>query len=326
MRSFSHPRPATQAAYARTILRRRPHPVPSTTSDEGALERVYAQLHELIELNLAHRRTAEGLAERIANLDRVRQIWELAAFFESTPVGNGPLVSVITATRDRAELLPRAVASVVAQTYGSWELIVVDDGGRQSPIDALAEVEDRRVRVVRQDHRGVAGARNCGLREAKGNIVAYLDDDNLMHPQWLRAVAWAFTRWRDVDVVYGATVVDDDVTRDQGDPPGLPWVRFSAWDDTSVRIHNPSDISSIAHRRELPEAVFDEELVVFEDWDLLIRLSQRRRVRALPAIAGVYSTEGDDRLSISDAWRDAWDVLRAKHDLEAVGIEAAPRS
>ncbi len=93
-----------------------------------------------------------------------------------------PLFSVVIPTHDRADLLPRAIASVLGQTVGDLEVIVVDDAGSQ-PVDVPP---DPRVRVVRRTTNGGAGAaRNTGVDLATGRYVAFLDDDDVWVPDRL---------------------------------------------------------------------------------------------------------------------------------------------
>src|SRR5207248_519518 len=73
------------------------------------------------------------------------------------------LVTVVLATRNRCELLPRAVASVMAQTYPRWELIVVDDASADATPAVVQGLDDPRIRAFRVDHRGVSAARNRAL-------------------------------------------------------------------------------------------------------------------------------------------------------------------
>lgn len=90
------------------------------------------------------------------------------------------LVSVILPTRNRATLLRRAVASVLAQTYRDFELIVVDDGSSDTTPQVLAGIADTRLRVIRRDSdHGVTAARNAGIREAQGALLAFQDDDDI---------------------------------------------------------------------------------------------------------------------------------------------------
>ncbi|MGH9134471.1 MAG: glycosyltransferase family 2 protein [Ilumatobacteraceae bacterium] len=111
-------------------------------------------------------------------------------------------ISIVITTYNRARLLPRAVESVLAQTYGGFELIVVDDGSTDATGDLVGRWADARIRWSRVDHGGVSRARNHGLEIATGEWVAFLDDDNEWRPDYVeRQLAHASTR-PDADVVY----------------------------------------------------------------------------------------------------------------------------
>src|SRR5215510_8385440 len=91
-----------------------------------------------------------------------------------------PLVSVIMPTFNRADTIRRAVRSVQAQTFTDWELIVVDDGSTDNTV-ALIEGRDPRLKLIRQENQGTAGARNAGLSAGAGSYIAFLDSDD----EWL---------------------------------------------------------------------------------------------------------------------------------------------
>src|SRR5437763_12974883 len=96
-------------------------------------------------------------------------------------------VSVIMATRNRQKLLPAAINSVRMQTHQDFELVVVDDGSTDSTPDLLERFarEDNRMVALRQAHLGVSAARNAALARSGCEIVAMMDDDDLMRPQRL---------------------------------------------------------------------------------------------------------------------------------------------
>jgi GT2 family glycosyltransferase len=129
---------------------------------------------------------------------------------ESSPPPAAPLVSVVVPTFDRAYCLEATLRSALAQSHAALELVVVDDGstdGTEALVRALQEA-DRRVRYHRQDNRGVAAARNAGLRLAGGEYVAFLDSDDLWRP-WklelqllaLRRVPEAGMVWTDMEAI-----------------------------------------------------------------------------------------------------------------------------
>jgi glycosyltransferase involved in cell wall biosynthesis len=98
------------------------------------------------------------------------------------PAGDAtPLVSVLIPSYNRAALLPAALDSVFAQTYRPIEIVVVDDGSTDDTPAVLARYGDR-IRSVRQANGGLARARNTGLAEARGELLALFDSDDLCHP------------------------------------------------------------------------------------------------------------------------------------------------
>lgn len=96
-----------------------------------------------------------------------------------------PLVSVIIPTRNRDAYLREAIDSVYAQHFQDFEIIVIDDGGSGSAGNAVA-MYDERLRYVHQPHAGAAAARNRGIKEARGEFIAFLDDDDLFFPSKLK--------------------------------------------------------------------------------------------------------------------------------------------
>src|SRR5262245_52412910 len=93
--------------------------------------------------------------------------------------------------RDAAEWLAEAIASIRAQTFTDWELIAVDDGSRDATPAILAELRppDARIHVLATSaaDRGLVAALNCGLRVARGELVARMDADDIARPERLAA-------------------------------------------------------------------------------------------------------------------------------------------
>jgi Glycosyl transferase family 2 len=100
----------------------------------------------------------------------------------------------------------------------------------------------------------------CALAKLSGEIVAYLDDDNIMHPHWLKSVAWAFTQRPETKVLYGAFLIDDVARVDPRKKGELPRLFFRPYNHQDVAVDNIADANCIAHRARLPEAHFDESL------------------------------------------------------------------
>ena len=94
---------------------------------------------------------------------------------------DSPLVSVVIPTYNRAGLLPRAIESVLAQTYGNVEIVVVDDGSTDNTQAVLDGFRDR-IRCIRTGNMGASHARNVGMRASVGQYIAFLDSDDSYYP------------------------------------------------------------------------------------------------------------------------------------------------
>jgi glycosyltransferase involved in cell wall biosynthesis len=115
-------------------------------------------------------------------------------------------VSIVIPCYRQAQFLPEAVASVVAQTFTDWEIIIVDDG---SPDDTAAVAQrliaahpDRRIRLIRQENRGLAEARNAGIRVARAPYILPLDADDMLEPEMLAQTVAALDAHPEVGFVY----------------------------------------------------------------------------------------------------------------------------
>lgn len=89
-----------------------------------------------------------------------------------------PYFSVIVPTRNRAHLIERAIDSVLSQTYGDWELIIIDDGSTDTTKSVVSEYNDPRIAYFYQDHSERSTARNLGIEKSSGKYVCFLDDDD----------------------------------------------------------------------------------------------------------------------------------------------------
>jgi hypothetical protein len=258
-----------------------------------------AQERELDALRSQVRQLTERLDDLTTRENHHRlglAVWTTTTLLAHVPVTENALISVVLSTHNRAALVPRAIASVMNQSYSNLELIIVDDASDDDTPNVLGASTDPRMRVVRRDRQGGASAtRNTGLAEARGEFVAYLDDDNLMHPHWLRGVAWAFELHPEAEVMIGARIIDDE-RRNQGlGRGGWPQLALPWFDRQRMARESVADLMQVAHRRDLPGAHFDERIRIVEDWDLLARLTRDRDPLLFPAVSGIYTTSASDR-------------------------------
>ena len=111
-------------------------------------------------------------------------------------------VSVVIPTYNRAHTVLDAVWSVLTQRFRDLELIVVDDGSTDDTAARLAAVGDPRLQVIMGRHAGVSAARNLGVAKASGDLIAFLDSDDLWHPDKLACEVAFLTRHPEVDAVF----------------------------------------------------------------------------------------------------------------------------
>lgn len=225
----------------------------------------------------------------------------------------GPKISVILATRNRPQQLSKAIATVLAQRFANWELVVVDDGTDPGTRAVVEGVDDERVRLVEGPREGLGAARNAGLDAAGGEIVCYLDDDNRMHVAWLHAVAQLFSEREDVDVAYGISIAEHRLPEDRGEFGWWPSFWQLPWSRETLLGENVTDTGALAHRLGLEQARFDTELPTGEDWDLLLRLTADREAIAIPALSHAYSMAGADRMSVDPDHKAGLEEIQRRH-------------
>ncbi len=127
-------------------------------------------------------------------------------------MSTNPLVSIILTTWNRAALLPRAIASVRAQRWTEWELLVEDDGSTDETESLLASIAltESRMSVSRHDNFGPARSRNLGMTRAAGDIITFLDSDDEYETDHLRRRVRLFLEWPEVLFIHGGVRVIGD--------------------------------------------------------------------------------------------------------------------
>jgi glycosyltransferase involved in cell wall biosynthesis len=185
-------------------------------------------------------------------------------------------VSVIIPAYNAVQWIRRAVESVQAQTLPVHEIIVVDDGSTDGTPELLATL--RGVHLLRQQNGGPSKARNLGVRQATGELIAFLDADDWWSPNKVEQQVSAFSE-RDCVLNYTSMYVVDEengsVEVRSADDPNQLWPK--------MRCSNPITPSTVMLRRSafLDCSGFAEDLWIGEDWDLWIRLHRLGSFSAL---------------------------------------------
>ncbi|MET0270117.1 MAG: glycosyltransferase, partial [Sphingomonas sp.] len=208
----------------------------------------------------------------------------------------GARVSVIMPVRDRREIVGTAIASVLAQSYADWELIIVDDASRDGSADEIARIiavhADPRISLIRlADHAGVSAARNVGLGRAGGELIAYLDSDNMWHRDFLRVMAGILGDEPEAPAAYCGQEIWQ---RPQGLAEAeLRTVRAAPFNRSDLERGNRIDLNIFVHRRSLFTRLggFRDDLRRFVDWELILRYTRDRPPRFVPAILSRYNLD-----------------------------------
>ncbi|HYV09322.1 MAG TPA: glycosyltransferase family A protein [Pyrinomonadaceae bacterium] len=209
-----------------------------------------------------------------------------------------PILSVVIPTRNRAYLVGEAIESALNQRPGEVEVIVVDDASTDDTAKVVAENFGSRVRLLRTpERRGAGAARNAGLRVARGELVAFLDDDDLWLPGKLDAELNALKQFPEAD-----GVVSDSLQFVQGQvAPQSFFMRNGLLAATQGHVRwthelpwlwtnslNGVAMCSITLRRRVldqkGEKWFAEDLVSCEDWELEMWVYHHWRIVALPEV------------------------------------------
>ncbi|MBG6083550.1 glycosyltransferase [Zhihengliuella flava] len=224
----------------------------------------------------------------------------LAHFDERVALGQGPLISIVLPTWNRARTLRSSIRSVLNQSYTQWELLVADDGSiddTEHVVAAQAE-RDRRIRHLKLDHRGVSSARNAALAAARGAYVAFLDSDKEWDPEFLRSTTAVLVTERRRAVFATCEVT---MGRDR---------RLMSVEPTekSLRIGNSVDQTALVVERALLKEIggFDESLKRAVDYDLIYRIADRTRLWHVPMIGVRYSEDDADPNRISEFESKTW--------------------
>lgn len=205
-------------------------------------------------------------------------------------------VSVIIATYNHAKYLPRAIDSVLEQTYQDFEIIVIDDGSTDNTKAACERYSDKypnKVKYFYQQNSGPAAARNKGIKKASGEYAAFLDADDLWMKEKLQIQIEFLEKNRDISFVYGKAKVLDE----SGNQIGIKPERYQQHDFSKLILdwgHFP--MMTVVVRKECFDKVgyFAEDLYIMEDIHLWIRISKFFKIHGLDQFLGSYFKHGSN--------------------------------
>lgn len=200
------------------------------------------------------------------------------------------LVSIVMPVYNGERFIAEAIDSILAQTYGKWELIVINDGSTDDSIDFVSSVEDPRVRLFHQKNRGLACARNAGIEQARGAYLAFLDADDAWLPGFLARCVGALQADPTLGGVYTLGQHIDEKGRVLPQPAGqcvTPERLHDKLLEGSFLLVNAAVVKASVVRGV---GGFDSNLrgQGSEDWDLWLRISQVYPMECIPEALARY--------------------------------------
>jgi GT2 family glycosyltransferase/SAM-dependent methyltransferase/glycosyltransferase involved in cell wall biosynthesis len=279
-----------------------------------------AQLREASAAWLAQSPTAPVTHDEALRRDLARIQLEMGQASDQA-ASQSPLVSVIIPTFNRPDMLGDAIRSVLNQSYKNIEIIVVNDAG--ADVGGLVNWfgQDANITYVRHgQNRGLAAARNSGIKLAQGDIIAYLDDDDIYRQDHLATVVEAIAT-AGADIVYtDAEYVQEQWENGRRTEIGrtTPYANIP-YTKERLHIHNFIPVNSWVHRRAClnTTGLFDETLDNHEDWDLLLRLARAFDLRHLPKVTvQVHQRVESDNMLRRERpkFYDTYQLIYARYD------------
>jgi glycosyltransferase involved in cell wall biosynthesis len=207
-----------------------------------------------------------------------------------------PLVSVIIPEYNYAQYLSQAVDSALGQTYPHVEILVVDDGSTDNSPEVIRQYGDR-IRSFRQENQGLSAARNTGARLAKGDLLAFLDSDDVWRPRKLELQVRLFQENPKLGLVHcGMEETDAAGATVRVRVDGMEG-REGQIADEMLLLRRPAILgagSTAVVTREAYEATgpFDTRLRHSEDWDFCYRLARRYPIGFVPEALVQYRLHG----------------------------------
>jgi hypothetical protein len=216
-----------------------------------------------------------------------------ARYLRTRPPRKPPRISIVTPSFQQAAFLPRTIESVLSQEYPDLEYVVEDGGSSDGSAEVLERYGGLLTHWSSEPDDGQANALNRGFEGASGEIMAWLNSDDMLLPGSLAAVARCFARHPKLDVIYGNRVLVDESDAHVGS-----WI-LPRHDDRMLTLLDCVPQETLFWRRRLWERVgshVDERFRFAIDWELLLRfrLAGAKMVR-LPRFLGAFRVHGQQK-------------------------------
>ncbi|MGB5963087.1 MAG: glycosyltransferase family A protein [Coleofasciculaceae cyanobacterium] len=186
-----------------------------------------------------------------------------------------PKVTVVIPAYNAMRYLPETMETALAQTFTDFEVLVVNDGSTDNTAEWVSQVTDPRVRIVSQENKGLAGARNTGIAHAKGEYIAYLDADDLWEPTKLEKQVRCLDENPEVGLVYTWTALADQYGKSTGRVISSH-AEGNVWHEL-IEFNMVCCGSTPLIRRSCFDVVglFSPDVSPSDDWDMWLRIANK---------------------------------------------------
>lgn len=227
---------------------------------------------------------------------------EKSSLFSTKAVDNMKKISVVIPAYGVEKYIETTVQSVLSQTYKNWELLIIDDGSPDRTVEVCKKFTDSRIKIISQTNRGLAGARNTGIRHAQGDYVAFLDGDDVWLPEKLEKHLEHLENSPDVGVSFSPSGFIDEEGKQRG-----TYLKPKLKDITPQSLLKDNSIgngSAAVVRQEVLKAIkfqdnlygvvedfyFDDHLRQAEDLDCWLRISIQTewKIEGIPEVLTLY--------------------------------------
>jgi len=225
------------------------------------------------------------------------------------------MFSIVIPVWNRVDIVREAIESVLSQTYDNYEIIIVDDGSEDGLKQAIEPYFSERLSYFRIPHRGASAARNYALEHAKGEYIAYLDSDNVWHPEYLSIMREFLTK-EDPPRKAAYCICNTYRFNDAAGKMQFEGERGEEFNFRRLLSGNYIDLNTFIHSRNCIDKVglFDTNLKRLTDWDYIIRITAKFEPIFVPRVLVDYFIErANNTITARESYELAYKEIKIKN-------------
>ena len=211
------------------------------------------------------------------------------------------MFSIIIPLYNKQESVTASVQSILDQTFQEFEIVIINDGSTDASVERLKEIEDPRIRLIEQHNQGVSVARNLGIAHACNRYIAFLDADDLWHPDYLKCMSQSIECFPDYKwwgANYISTTGDDKIRENDSRSFEVRKEDINVVDffESSLKRYIVHMTSFVAKREALMgSAQFPVGFNYYEDLEVFCRLALKSRLPLAPHVLSYWRQDGENR-------------------------------